>query len=197
MTEIKKCELCGSLDQTTYLARIYTHQAKDYDLVQCKNCGLVFVQPMPALLTIQEFYQQKYFESDFSCGMYERSYLETEASRVNEYREMLGLIKNYKTQGKLLEVGCAAGSFLYYASRAGFEVEGVDISEWAREQAKIQFQLNVHRGRLMEVGLKPESYDIILLSDLLEHEPEPARFLLEVRRLLKIDGVCILSLIHI
>jgi len=193
MTEKRKCELCGSEEQAIYLARIYAHQGKDYDLVRCQACGLVFVVPQPALDTIQGFYQRNYFESDFACGMFEAGYLETEASRVNEYRELLGLIKNYQAQGKLLEVGCAAGSFLYYALRAGFEVEGVDISEWASGQARLQFQLPVHQGRLMEVGLRPEGYDVIVLSDLLEHEPEPTRFLLEVRRLLKPGGIAVIK----
>jgi len=193
MTEKRKCEICGSTDHRIYLARIYAYAGRDYDLMQCNQCGLVFVEPMPELSTIQSFYQQKYFESDFACGMYEKSYMETEASRVNEYRELLGMIQNYKREGKLLEVGCAGGSFLYYAQRAGFEVEGVDISEWASEQARSQFHLKVFQGRLMDTNLPSETYDMIVLTDLLEHEPEPIRFLLEVKRLMKQDGIVVIK----
>ncbi len=193
MSEKQKCELCGSTSQRIYLPSIYHYQGRDYDLVQCTNCGLVFVQPMPDIDTIRSFYDEKYFESDFSCGMFEGNYLETQASRVEEYREMLGMIQQYKRNGRLLEVGCAAGSFLFYAQRAGFEVEGVDISEWAVDKARTQFGLKVHQGRLMEVNLPEQNYDVIFLSDLLEHEPEPTKFLLEVKRLLKPDGVCVIK----
>ena len=92
-----------------------------------------------------------------------------------------------------MEIGCAAGSFLYYAQRAGFEVEGVDVSEWAVNAAKAQFGLNVHQGRLAEVALKPESYDVIFLSDLLEHEPEPNQFLARIKSLLKKDGLAVIK----
>ena len=193
MTEKQKCELCGSLDFKIYLPGIYAHAGKDYDLVQCKSCGLVFVSPFPDTETIAGFYGQKYFESDFACGMLEKNYLESESTRVEEYREMLGFIQNHKRSGKLLEVGCAAGSFLYYAQRAGFEVEGVDISDWAVNAAKAQFKLDVKKGRLMDLNLKEQNYDVIFLSDLLEHEPEPNKFLKEVRRLLKPDGVVVIK----
>ena len=193
MTEPKKCELCGSTQQRVYLEKIYHYQGQDYSLVQCERCGLVFVNPMPDLETIRSFYNERYFQSDFACGMFEGSYLETQASRIEEYREMLGMIHHFKPKGRLLEVGCAAGSFLFYARRAGYQVEGVDISRWAVEKARLQFGLEVHQGRLMEVGLDSDSYDVIFLSDLLEHEPEPTKFLQEVRRLLKPDGICVIK----
>jgi SAM-dependent methyltransferase len=190
MSQTQKCELCGSVEHKMFLPRIYAFKDKGYDLVQCRKCGLVFVQPMPDLETIAGFYTDKYFESDFSCGMFEGGYLETESSRVEEYREVLGSIEKHKTSGKLLEIGCAAGSFLFYAKRSGFEVEGVDISEWAVTNAAKQFGIKVHQGRLMDVGLPDASCDVILLSDLLEHEPEPIKFLKEVARVLKPDGIC-------
>jgi len=189
MNEPQKCELCGSKQHKLYLPAIYAHEGKEYDLVQCKQCGLVFVSPFPDLKTIAAFYNEKYFLSDFGCGMYEKSYLETESTRVEEYREMLGRIKNHKNSGKLLEVGCAAGSFLYYAQRAGFQVEGVDISDWAVNTAKTQFGLTVYKGRLLDLDLPRQNYDVIFLSDLLEHEPAPTAFLTIIQGLLKPDGV--------
>jgi SAM-dependent methyltransferase len=193
MNEPSPCALCGSSRQKIYLPAVYAHAGKNYDLVQCQDCGLVFVRPFPELETIAGFYNEKYFQSDFGCGMYEKNYLETESTRVEEYREMLGMLQHYKKSGELLEVGCAAGSFLYYAQRAGFEVSGVDLSAWAVNMARTQFGLSVKQGRLSDVQLPAEHYDIIFLSDLLEHEPEPLKFLAEVRRLLKNDGVMVIK----
>jgi len=193
MSEAQKCELCGATERKMYLPGVYAYRGKDYDLVQCKSCGLVFVHPFPDLETIKSFYDQRYFESDFACGMYDKSYLESDSTRVEEYREMLGFIQNYKQSGRLLEVGCAGGSFLYYAARAGFDVQGADISDWAVNIAKSQFGLDVLKGRLLDLKLNPETYDVIFLSDLLEHEPEPNKFLAEVRRLMKPDGAAVIK----
>lgn len=193
MNEARKCELCGRDKQELYISKIYYYQGQDYDLVKCPNCGLVFVQPMPDLATIKTFYDEKYFESDFACGMIEGDYLAAEEKRAQEYQSLIGLIKKYKAQGKLLEIGCAGGSFLALAKKAGFEVEGIDISEWAVRQAKNKYQLKVQKGRLLELNLKTESYEVIFFADLLEHEPEPIKFLKQVFSLLKPGGLVMLK----
>ncbi len=187
------CHVCGGKDRRVYLPKVYAHRSEKFDLMRCTGCGLVSVHPMPSLETVRSFYREEYFHSDFSCGIRQGTYLETEASRVEEYRETLSQIQAFKTSGRLLEVGCAAGSFLNYARRAGFEVEGVDISGWAAGTAREQFDLRVHEGRLMEADLDEKSFDVIFLGDLLEHEPDPAAFLREVRRLLKDDGVAVIK----
>jgi SAM-dependent methyltransferase len=217
------CPVCGSRDYSIYLARVYAlpgaslpvggmqtgaeaglvsggaeeasgqESGQVFDLVKCSGCGLVYVHPMPSLETVCSLYSEKYFYSDFSCGIRKGTYLETEGSRVEEYRETLTQIQVFKGSGRFLEVGCAAGSFLNYAQRAGFEVEGVDISEWAASTAREQFGLKVHQGRLVETGLPGKSFDVVFLGDLLEHEPDPAGFLGEVHCILKDDGVAVIK----
>lgn len=192
-TAAEACAVCGGGDHSLYLPRVYSLGEERYDLWRCGSCGLVFVHPKPGLETIRAFYTERYFHSDFSCGVRQGTYLETEASRVEEYRETLSQIKAFKTSGRFLEVGCAAGSFLNYARRAGFEVEGVDISEWASGTAREQFGLDVHTGRLIEAKLPEQSYDVIFLGDVLEHEPDPSDLLVEVRRLLRDNGVVVIK----
>jgi len=190
---LKPCTLCGGEQYELYLGRVYAYEDQVFDLVRCDSCGLVRVAPLPDPETARAFYDRRYFDSDFSCGVRKGSYLETDASRVGEYREILDIIEKYRPSGRLLEVGCAAGSFLNYARRAGYEVEGVDVSEWAAGAAREQFGLNVHVGRLVETGLPDEDFDIVFLGDLLEHEPEPLEFLAEVKRVTKPQGMVVIK----
>lgn len=183
------CKLCGDVDYRLYLPKVYALEKRTYDLVRCSGCGLVRVDPLPASAAVRELYSDKYFVRDFSCGVRAGTYLETEATRVEEYRELLDTIRKYRPLGRFLEVGCAAGSFLNYARRAGYEVEGVDISEWAASTAREQFRLNVHTGRLVELNLPDRSFDVVFLGDLLEHEPEPVQFLAEVKRVMRPWGL--------
>jgi 2-polyprenyl-3-methyl-5-hydroxy-6-metoxy-1,4-benzoquinol methylase len=171
------------------VSRVYVLEGQVFDLVRCRNCGLVRVSPMLAPDRVRALYTEEYFEQDFACGVREGTYLETDATRVREYREILEMIKKYRSSGKFLEVGCAAGGFLNYAGRAGFEVEGVDISEWAAKTAREQLGLEVHTGRLVESGLPESGFDVVFLGDLLEHEPEPLEFLAEVKRVTKPEGL--------
>lgn len=183
------CPVCNGVKYRRYLERAYRLNGRTLDLVRCARCGLVMVHPMPAVGDVRRLYDEDYFHCDFSCGVRKGTYLESEAMRVGEYREILNEIRKLRPRGKLLEVGCAAGSFLKYAERSGYEVTGVDVSAWAAEQAREQFGLDVHVGRLVEIGLPGESFDVVFLGDLLEHEPLPNEFMKEVLRLLRPGGL--------
>ncbi len=193
MSHIEICPVCGCKDHRLYLRRVYAIGKEFFDLWQCSDCGLVFTHPPPSLEVVRGLYGEEYFYSDFSCGIRQGNYLETEASRVEEYRETLAMIQEFKKSGRFLEVGCAAGSFLNYTRRAGYDAEGVDISAWAARTAKDQFGLTVHEGRLVEVNLPARSFDVVFLGDLLEHEPDPVVFLQEMRRVLKDDGIAVIK----
>ena len=41
------CRLCGSTDYKKYLDRIYALGDQEFDLLRCKSCGLIRVEPMP------------------------------------------------------------------------------------------------------------------------------------------------------
>ncbi len=187
--KLKACRLCEGTDYDMYLPEVYALEGETFDLVRCRGCGLARVTPMLDPERAGAMYTADYFNEDFSCGVRAGAYLETEASRVEEYREILEFIRKYKRSGRFLEVGCAGGSFLNYAGRSGFQVEGVDVSEWAARTAAEQFGLTVHRGRLADLGLPEKTFDVVFLGDLLEHEPEPIEFLTEVKRIAAIDGL--------
>lgn len=183
------CKLCGGEDYQPYLARVYALGERTFDLVRCRGCGLVRVEPLPGSEEVRGLYGENYFLRDFSCGVRAGTYLETDATRVEEYRELLDIIRGYRPLGRFLEVGCAAGSFLNYARRAGYEAEGVDVSPWAAQKAREQFGLTVHTGRLTEVQLPERQFDVVFLGDILEHESEPVEFLAEIKRVLRPWGL--------
>lgn len=186
---LELCCLCDGALYRLYLKSAYLLEDKTFDLVRCSRCGLVRVEPMPDPETLKAMYTEKYFDRDFSCGVRKGTYLESEAMRVEEYREILNGIKLYKPEGRLLEIGCAAGSFLNYSKRAGYEVEGVDVSKWAADMAREQFDVKVRVGRLVEIGYDDDAFDVIFMGDLLEHEPHPLELLEETKRILKPTGV--------
>lgn len=189
-----KCSLCDSPRYCLYARGIFALGGKDYSLVKCDDCGLVRVEPMLSSVEIFRMYSKEYFESDYSCGIYEGDCFESHELRLNDYHQLLRDISKFKPEGKFLEVGCAAGLFLNEVQKYGYNVTGVDISQWAAEQAKARFGLNVIAEELPQCNFPVNVFDVIFLGDILEHIRDPSGFLQEIHRILKKDGLVVVRL---
>ena len=91
---------------------------------------------------------------------------------------------------RVLDLGCGAGRFVAALREAGAEPIGVELAEAALERARA----NVPGAdlRLVEddgsLPLEHASVDLVWCSEVLEHIPDTAHLLLEVRRVLRPGG---------
>ena len=95
---------------------------------------------------------------------------------------------------RVLDLGCGAGDFLAALREAGAEPVGVEIAQAAVERART----NVPGAdvRLLEDGVIPAGhgeFDLVWCSEVLEHIPDVAEALHEVRRVLKPGGRLLLT----
>lgn len=109
-----------------------------------------------------------------------------------------------KTVGKtgaLLDVGCAMGVFLDAARNGGWDVTGVELSEFSSAYARDNLNLNVHTGSLESAidrgRVQAGSFDVITLWDTLEHLTDPAALLKRVNYVLKEGGWFFCSTLNI
>jgi len=112
-------------------------------------------------------------------------YLEQEEERVINADRLLQLVPR---GGRLLEIGCAVGFLLVAARERGFDPVGVEMSEWASGIARSKFGLDVRTGRLEDAGLDDDSFDVVVLADVIEHLTDPTTTVREIRRVLKPGG---------
>ncbi len=93
---------------------------------------------------------------------------------------------------RVLDVGCGNGAFLDAAARAGYEVEGVDISEAAAALCRSRG----HRARAVDFlsASFDEPYDMVTMWDVVEHLQHPAAFLSRARELLRPGGLLVLKI---
>lgn len=109
-------------------------------------------------------------------------------------RKHLGDIKSFFGKGVILEVGSAVGCFLKVAQEEGFNVKGIEVSEKACEIARsLVGNENVFNGTLENVDIKPGSIDVLFMSDVIEHIPEPLPFLKRAFNLVKKGGIVYLT----
>ena len=86
-------------------------------------------------------------------------------------------------QGKLLEVGFGNGATLARLSEFGWDVAGVEFDAVSVNLAR-SLGLNVDLGSIEDAAYPAETFDAVVASHLIEHLPDPARFLRESRRVL-------------
>lgn len=106
-------------------------------------------------------------------------------------RGVLDAIDAVKGPGSLLDVGCGIGILLSEARGRGWEVKGVEVAEWAASYAQEQ-GLPVINSGLREAKLAPMSFDVIVMTHVLEHMEHPEEELSEACRLLKADGLLVI-----
>ena len=156
------CHVCGGREHRP-LFTVSRYQ-RDYRLVCCRHCGLVFVDPRPSSAELTRYYAQTY---DYDLFM-------NDAESIRQRgREDVAWVQRFKTAGRLLEVGCMYGFMLEQAQRQGFACYGIEISDKAAQYAREQLGLKVHTGRVEERPFGDCRFDVIYLSHLIEHLEDP------------------------
>ncbi|MEM9313438.1 MAG: methyltransferase domain-containing protein [Pseudomonadota bacterium] len=112
------------------------------------------------------------------------------------YTTVLGILRRRLPQGgRILEVGCGAGSLAASIARAGYSVLGIDPSRSGVEAAKRQGSTAEFRCDTME-GLEKElhsSFDAVVSVEVIEHCYSISSFFADQLSLLKPGGLCIHS----
>lgn len=184
---------CCQVNEWSFWRRV-----REFELYRCPRCGLVswdFSQR-----DLLQIYREGYFSSEQeSVGYADYTSME-ETIRQNAIKRLRRLTRHpatkhadAPTQPLLVEVGCAHGFFLDEAQKVGYRVRGVEPAEDASEYARNELGLDVATGTLGELSLAPESVDVIVLWDVIEHVDAPRALLDECRVALRPGGTIALS----
>jgi SAM-dependent methyltransferase len=136
----------------------------------------VFVNPRPSKEDIHAFYPPEFYDVDIDAEALIKS-KETVLRQKARFLDDL-------PPGRLLDIGCQKGEFLYWMKRRGWDVEGVEFSSLPPNL----FDVPIHRREADILGFADHSFDAITLWAVLEHVHEPVAVLREVRRLLRPSG---------
>jgi SAM-dependent methyltransferase len=154
------------------------------DIVRCARCGhMQLAKPPP-----EELLEEGYTDAIST------DYLSEEPGQRATARRALTMIARHVRPGALLDVGCWLGFLADEARQAGWQPIGLEPSAFASAFARERLGLDVRAEGVFEAELEPESFDAVVMADVLEHLLDPARALQRVAGLLRPGGVLLLVL---
>ena len=120
--------------------------------------------------------------------------------RMNPLRIQYILDKlHISNKTKILDIGCGGGLMSEPLARLGAEVTGIDLSEEAIEAAKAhaqEHQLAIdYRCEHLD-KISNNSFDCVIVLEILEHVERPEEILTQAIKKLKKDGIIIVSTIN-
>lgn len=213
--ETTNCPLCGSAKfsaQTTAPDLLYGSPGV-FQLVRCRSCRHVFLNPRPRLEHLAEFYPAEYgphhltepqpmaqeavpTQPSSSTGTAQPWYLSKSARRLPGLRRLYywltesrsEFIPNVDSRSPCgLELGCADGAFLERMRSRGWSMQGVEfVAEPACRAAARGF--DVRTGTLESAQFPDAIFDAVFAWMVLEHLHDPPATLREIRRILKPGG---------
>lgn len=184
------CPICGGDDATLHYSNCldleYFMEAS-YDFYRCRGCGVVFMHPLPTREQLPSLYPSTYHNFDPPSNPVSRWLLD----RYYEHQCTI-CRRHVDPDGALLEVGSAAGDVLERMQAHGHhDVQGIELSLEACQRAW-QRGLTVFHGTLDEFETD-QRFDLIFMSHVIEHVPDPAATVVKLGSLLKPGGVLYLE----
>jgi SAM-dependent methyltransferase len=188
---LRECPLCGGHDFRPLLrARDYHYgNPGEYSQSQCNRCTLAFLDPMYEEAELGAFYPKDYyaFTDRFSVVQPARS-LKAKISRLLGPREHKTRDPKFERPGRMLDIGCGAGWFIYQMKERGWDVKGVEPNVDAAEFGRSKKGLDIFPGSLLDATFPSGAFDYVRMNHSFEHMEHPNQILEEVSRILADKG---------
>lgn len=188
------CDVCGAEGASPVFRR-----PDDMQVVECEQCGLMYVNPRPATGAIESWYCSDYFSGEAAkAGRGYSGYFNEDGRKdllIAARRKVALVSRHFGFQGaRVLEIGCATGEACSAVAEKGAQVVGCDISSDAIRVARRRYPtLQFQTGPIERLPFATASFDAVLAFELIEHVASPSVFIGEVYRVLRPGGLLALT----
>ncbi|MCZ3367520.1 MULTISPECIES: class I SAM-dependent methyltransferase [Methanobacterium] len=208
------CDLCQSKEVEFLFSnedRMFPEMEGSFNLLKCKECGLIFVYPQPSFNILTNHYPDNYsvfdegkikhFRKVFTLIEMLYQYCNVRSDQSIFFRlinlllvpfspmfRTISLVEN----GNFLDVGCGIGYFPLVMKYLGMNAYGVEPGKIDRELSE-QYNLDITTGTLLEAKYNDNFFDLITLNHVLEHVDNPSEIMKELHRILKPNGFLVIA----
>jgi len=181
------CPLCGKRNDAAFT--VFTQERKgkrETQALRCSDCGLVY------LMDYQDDRQHLY-DGDYGAWGGDDADLERMVAKAKRqaFRRQLRHLQAFLSEGRtrLLDVGTGNGYLLDVAVELGLEAHGVELSAEASAKASLRHPGKIRVGTLEAAAYADGSFDVVAMTDIIEHIADPLTFFAEVARILRPGGL--------
>lgn len=140
----------------------------------------------------EQYYRHEYYRH---AAGYADSLKEAASADNPDQQERVRVVSRLarRASGNVLDIGCGGGALLAAFRRAGWRCRGIEPSGELAAHAGAAAGCEVLEETLESAALPAETFDAITALHVLEHSPDPRRFLDCCYRLLRSDGVLLVE----
>jgi 2-polyprenyl-3-methyl-5-hydroxy-6-metoxy-1,4-benzoquinol methylase len=160
--------------------------------------GFYQIEEKPSTEFLKDYYAKKYYQEE--KGNYRLVYDDAELAYINaKIGQKFELINSWLSSNEktLLDIGCGEGFTLRYFKEEGYHVTGLDFSDYGCMAMNPDCVQHLITGDVFEnIGQfirKEQKFDVIWMSNLLEHVLDPVQLLKDCQNLISDGGILIIQ----
>lgn len=185
------CPYClsGSGSGSYYPSTVFNQ--KKFDYLKCSNCGTIYLSPFPTEDDYLKMYPPTYQQGADKTILSDPG-LKLPGLRFS-YQHHFNLIRKYSNGDNVLDYGCGNGNFLANANAQGIPCDGAEFNPLQVEVLKANFpDRNIYEISkfIADPALK---YDVIRLSNVLEHLDKPHEIINQLLLKLTDKGILLIE----
>ena len=191
-SEKVSCLLCG-IDDTDIFCR-----KEGLTYVECRRCGLIYVNPRLTGKSLEKIYKGSFLRTWWKKFIYARrdvTSFKNLGPRLVRAEKLIAEVEQYKSGGKILDIGCNRGFLLATAVSRGWEAYGIEIVPWFPQVVAQRFPMKIYTEPLRDIAPPfPDGFfEAVTMIDIIEHLSDPLKDLREIKRILKPDGFLLVN----
>lgn len=191
-----RCPLCKGVATPYLLDTRDLHYGiiGSWNYHRCLDCKVVFLNPAPTEAFLKNAYDDSYYSYQ-QFGTIKR--WQIWARRFIGYSPGVTRDPRFTKPGRVLDIGCGSGEFLYKMKMAGWETHGVELGAKAAEIGNRFYALNIQAGTLVTAKFPEGYFDYVRLNHSFEHLVNPHETIELIRKYLSTSGLLFIGVPNI